>query len=193
MQGPSWDMAELTEENLELELRRGSEVDEGKPVLETVPDIMAWARSFCLYTSIVVSAHLSKAKDLWAYLATLLAGAERGDWWRAYVSRFTRQHLPALERADFGKLDQALFTRTMMSPSAPRGAQRGGPASGVESRPASPQKWRKVAACYAWNDGKPCVSSPCRFSHVYSKCGGDHKRSVCPPTGEFYAGPPSGV
>ena len=35
MQGPSRNMAELTEENLELELRRGSEVDEGKPVLET--------------------------------------------------------------------------------------------------------------------------------------------------------------
>ena len=198
LRGDFVDMAELTEDNLELELRRGSEADEGKPVplhkLKSVPDIVAWARSFCLYAGIVVSTHPSKTKDLWAYLAMLLAGAERGDWWRAYDSRF-RQQLPALERADFGKLDQALFTRTMMSPSpsAPRGAQRGGPASGVEGRPAPVQKRRKVAACYAWNDGKPCGSSPCRFSHVRSKCGGDHKKSVCPPIGELYVCPPSGV
>ena len=184
---------ELTEDNLELELRHGSEADEGMLVplhkLKPVPDIVAWAHSFCLYAGIVVSTHPSKAKDLWDYLAMLLAGAERGDWWRAYDSRF-RQQLPALQQADFGKLDQALFARTMMSPSAPRGAQRGGSASGVEGRPAPVQKQRKVAACYAWNDGKPCGSSPCRFC---SKCGGDHKKSICPPTGEFYVGPPSGV
>ena len=88
------DMAELTEEYLELELRHGSEADEGKPLplhkLNPVPDIVAWACSFCLYAGIVVSAHPSKAKDLWAYLATLLAGAERGDWWRASDSRFSQ-------------------------------------------------------------------------------------------------------
>ena len=79
------------------------------------------------------------------------------------------------------------------SPSSPRGAQRGDPTSGVEGRSAPVLKRRKVAACYAWNDGKPCGSSPCRFSHVCSMCGGDHKKSVCPPTGEFYVGPPSGA
>ena len=131
----------------------------------------------------MVSTHLSKAKDLWAYLAMLLAGAERGDWWRAYVSRITRQHLPALERADFGKLDQALFTRTMMSPSAPRDAQRGGPASGVEGRPASPQKRRKVAACYAWNDGKPCVSSPCGSPTSTRNVGGTIRGPFVHPLG----------
>ena len=146
--GTLWTWRSSQKSNLELELRRGSEADEGKPLplhkLNPVPDIVAWACSFCLYAGIVVSAHPSKAKDLWAYLATLLAGAERGDWWRAYDSRFRQQH-PALERADFGKLDQALFTRTMMSPSpsAPRGAQRGGPTSGVEGRPAPVQKRRK--------------------------------------------------
>ena len=92
LRGDFVDMAELTEENLELELRRASEGDEGKPVplhkLKPVPDVLTWARSFCLYTGIVVTSHPSKARDLLAYLATLLAGAEKGDWWRAYDSRF---------------------------------------------------------------------------------------------------------
>ena len=43
-----------------------------------------------------MSTHPGKARDLLAYLATLLAGAEKGDWWRAYDSRF-RQQIPALE------------------------------------------------------------------------------------------------
>ena len=68
LRGDFLDMAELTEDNLELELHRGSEVDEGKPVplhkLKLVPDIVAWARSFCLYAGIVVGTHPSKAKDL---------------------------------------------------------------------------------------------------------------------------------
>ena len=61
LRGDFVDMAELTEDNLELELRRGSEADEGKPVplhkLKPVPDIVAWAHSFCLYAGIVVSTH----------------------------------------------------------------------------------------------------------------------------------------
>ncbi len=39
----------------------------------------------------------------------------------------------------------------------------------------------KVAPCFAWNDGKSCVASSCRFSHVCSKCGGDHHKPACLP------------
>ena len=53
------DMAEFTEENLELELRHSTDGDEGKSVslskLMPVPDALTWARSFCLYAGIVVS------------------------------------------------------------------------------------------------------------------------------------------
>ena len=75
LRGDYVDMAELTEENLELELSRGTESDDRKPIslnkLKPVPDILTWARSFCLYAGIVVSAHPSKARDLLAYLAML--------------------------------------------------------------------------------------------------------------------------
>ena len=40
----------------------------------------------------------------------MLSGGERGDWWRAYDARF-RQQMPSLEKARFGHLDQALYTR----------------------------------------------------------------------------------
>ncbi len=123
------DMAELTEDNLELELRRSTEGEEGKPTplskLKPVADPLTWARSFCLYAGIVVIAHPDKARDLLAYLATLLAGAERGDWWRAYDSRF-RQQIPALESAEFGKLDQALYTRSIFATGVAGSGQRGG-------------------------------------------------------------------
>ena len=197
LRGDYVDMAELTEENLELELRRAADGDEAKSAvplsrLKAVPDVLTWARSFCLYAGIVVSAHPGKARDLWAYLATLLSGADKGEWWRAYDSHF-RQQLPALEAAEFGKLDQALFTRTFLSAGAAGSAQRGGSVAQVEGRTQLGSKRRKLAACYAWNDGKNCVSTPCRFSHVCSRCGGDHRKSLCPPTGEGPAVTPSAV
>ena len=154
------DMVELTEENLELELRRSIESDDGKPIslnkLKPVPDVLTSARSFCLYAGIVVSAHPSKARDLLAYLATLLAGTEKGDWWRAYDSRF-RQQLPSLKSAEFGRLDQALFTRTIF---AAGGAQRNSAAPHVESMNQPAPKRCRTAACFAWNDGRNACHLP---------------------------------
>ena len=83
--------------------------------MRPVPDLLTWAQCFCQYAGVVVTAHPSKARDLWAYLAMMLSGAHRlgGDWWQAYDSRF-RQQLPSLEKAEFGKLDQALYTRSIL-------------------------------------------------------------------------------
>ena len=149
------DMAELTEENLELELHRSTDSDEVKSIplskFKPVPD---------------VSARPSKAQDLLADLATLLAGAEKGDWWRTYDSRF-RQQLPALELAEFGRLGQALFTRTIFSSGGAGISQRGGHAPQPESRNPPAAKRRRVASCFAWNDGKSCVATPCRYSDIW--------------------------
>lgn len=63
-------MGELTEEHLELELRRSLDGEDGKPTpphkLRPVPDLLTWVRSFCHYAGIVVKAHPDKAVDLWA-------------------------------------------------------------------------------------------------------------------------------
>ena len=96
----------------------------------------------------------------------MLSGAHRsgGVRWQSYDSRF-RQQLPSLEKAEFGKLDQALYTRSILTARA---------GSGPAPPSQSPSEWqgppgpkRKCSmACFAWNDGKSCVSTPCRITHV---------------------------
>ena len=134
-----------------------------------------------MYAGIVVSAHPSKAQNLLAYMATLLAGAEKGDWWRAYDSHF-RQQLPALELAEFGQLDQALFMRTIFSSGGAGISQRSGPVPQPGNRNPPAAKRRRVAPYFAWNDGKSCVATPCRYSHICSRCGGEHRKTSCPPS-----------
>ena len=40
-------------------------------------------------------------------------------------------------------------------------------------------KRRKVAICFAWNDGRTCALVPCQFQHACSRCGGDHRKMAC--------------
>ena len=143
LQGHFVEMAELSEENLGLELRRGSEEEEGKAFpgrrLKEVPSFTAWTRAFCIYAGVVISAHPSKARDLLAYIALLSAGAEEGDWWRSYDRRF-RQQLPNLESANFGKVDQTLYARSILSAGAQAVAQR---AAGADGRAGPVPKRRR--------------------------------------------------
>ncbi len=185
LKGDFVDMAELSEENLEVELRRSLDGEDTKPLpahkLSPVTDLLGWARAFCHFAGIVVRTHPSKAVDLWAYLAIVLSGGDKGDWCWAYDSRF-RQQVPSLEKAEFGRLDQALYTRCLLS-AGPGGALRSvqGPSdSGPTPRP----KRRREVACFAWNDGRPCAVIPCRFQHICSRCGGEHRKAACPPMEE---------
>ena len=185
LRGDFIDMVELTEENLELELRRSLEGDEGKPLpahkLRPVPDLLSWVRSFCHFAGIVACTHPSKAVDLWAYMAIMVSGVEKGDWWRAYDSRF-RQQLTSLDKAEFGRLDRALYTRTLFDTAA-GGAPKTSSLPPYESS-APRTKKRRVAACFAFNDGRACAATPYRYQHIYSRCSGDHRRSACVHTGE---------
>ncbi len=58
---------------------------------------------------------------------------------------------------------------------APKSTQ-GPPDSGSKPRP----KRRRVISCFAWNDGRSCAAVPCRFQHICSRCGGEHKKPACP-------------
>ena len=175
------DMAELSEEHQEFELRRLLEGEEGKPLptskLRPVPDLLSWAKAFCHFAGIVVQVHPHKAVDLWAYLAIMLPGSDKGDWRRSYYSRFWQQ-LPSLEKATFGWVDQALFTKTILATGV-GGTQK--PTQGPSQDGGGPPKakrWRASMVCFAWNDGRPCAYLPCRYQHTRSRCGGDHRKSV---------------
>lgn len=183
VRGDYIDMAEFTEDHLELELRRSLEGEDSKPTplhkLRPVPDLLAWVRSFCHYAGIVAKTHPDKAVDLWAYLAIMLSGKDHGDWWRTYDSRF-RQQWPSLEKAEFGRVDQALYTKAILSAGSLKPAQP--PPSESSSLPKA--KKRKMMVCFAWNDGRLCASTPCRYQHVCSRCAGDHRKSACSAVSE---------
>ena len=184
VRGDFVDIAESSEANLELEMRNSAVADEGKASskgkLPPVPSLASWAKRFCLYAGVVISAHPEKAKDMFAYMALILSseGGPCGEWWRWYDRRF-RQQLPPLESAEFGKLDQPLYSTALAMASA------GGSAPPVVQTmktdwPGPPRaKRRKLLACFAWNDAKPCVATPCRFARVCSRCGGEHKKGLC--------------
>ncbi len=176
-----FDMAELPEENLELELRRSLEGEESKPVpahkLRPVGYLLGWVRHFA---GIVVRSHPSKAVDLWAYLAIILSGGEQGDWWRAYDAQF-RQQMPSLDKAEFGRLDQALYTRCLQS-SGSSGTQRTARGPSSDSGLVPKVKRRRT----------PCVSPGTTDEHVpqhsafssTSALAMDHRKAMCSPSGE---------
>ncbi len=176
-------MAEFTEDHLELELRRSLEGEDSKPTpphkLRPVPDLLAWVRSFCHYAGIVAKTHPDKEVDLWAYLAIMLSGKDHGDWWRTYDSRF-RQQWPSLEKAEFGRVDQALYTKAILSARSLKLAKP----PPLESSSLPKAKKRKMMVCFAWNDGRLCASLPCRYQHVCSRCAGDHRKSACSAASE---------
>ncbi len=188
LRGDYIDMAELSEEHLELELRRSLEGEESKPTpshkLRPVPGLLTWVQSFCHFAGIVAKAHPDKAVDLWAYLAIMLSGKDHGDWWQTYDSRY-RQQWPSLEKAEFGRMDQALYTKAILSAGCLKSTQP--PPSEGTSLPKG--KKRKLMVCFAWNDGRVCASMPCRYQHVCSRCGGDHRKSACTSAAEGQPSP----
>ena len=38
----------------------------------------------------------------------------------------------------------------------------------------------KFGSCWAWNEGKSCKASPCKYKHTCSNCSADHKAADCP-------------
>ena len=123
-----------------------------------------------------MKAHPDKAVDLWAYLAVMLSGGDRGDGWRTYDSRF-HQQWSSLEKAQFGRLDQALYTKAILSAGVQRSAHL--PLPSLESSGQPKRKKCKGMVCFAWNDGRVCASVPCHYQHMCSRCGGDHLKLAC--------------
>lgn len=179
LSGEFVDMGELSQEALREEFKRSSESEDqktsGRPKFRPVADRDAWVASFAQFAGVVCRSHPEKAVALWGHLAVVMSCQDRSTagWWRSYDAAL-RHSFSSMAEADF-KLNQCLFTQAMVESS--EALQR--PAQAV-SVPAPPKvKRRRVSACFAWNDGKQCVSQPCRFAHCCSRCGGDHVRRHC--------------
>ena len=185
------DMAELSNENLELEKRRSGEGDDAKSAsrgkLRPLPDLLAWARAFTLYTGVVLSVYPNKGMELATYQAMILHGPDSCDWWRTYDPQF-REQITNLEKADFTRIDQTLYSRSLWTASA-MGSQRAVTPVTSDHTPPPRVKRKRSQVCYAWNDGKLCPVLPCRYAHLCAKCGGDHRRSVCVSATDPAGGP----
>ena len=122
------DMAELSEENLDLELRRSADGEEGKPTpahkLRPVPDVILWTRAISHYAGIAIQAYSDKAGALWAYNCCF------------------RQQLPSLEQAELGRQTRPSTQKTCGA----GGAQRSSHVLTTEGQ--GKAKRQKAAVCF---------------------------------------------
>ena len=118
------DMAELLKDNIELERRRAATEGEGsrssflthRTGRRELPDIMSWLHCFSLFAAVVSAEYPEKARDLWAYQAIMIGEHRRcgGRGWQMYDACF-RQQLTSLQGAEFGKLNQSLYSTTFLA------------------------------------------------------------------------------
>jgi len=203
------DMADLLKDNVEAERRRLAAGDgkAGRLGRREVPDIESWLQCFSAYAAVVCAKFPRKARELWAYQAFIIAEHRKcgGRGWLLYDSAF-RQQIASLDEADFSRVNQGLYattflayggkglfcTRCMASDHAQDECalhpNREVPVVQIQERAG---RWRKDealgearrrrgrrGACYAYNEGR-CSLPYCRFDHVCSTCGGDHRRTSC--------------
>ena len=81
-----------------------------------VPDFDAWLQCFSMYAAVICSKYPGKAKDLWAYQAFMVTEYRKcgGRGWLIYDSLF-RQQLPSIEAAEFGRINQSLYSTTFLA------------------------------------------------------------------------------
>lgn len=208
LKGEFVDMAELLTDNLEVERRRlatGDTTQGQRPSRREVPDFESWLQCFSAYAAVVCNKYPHKGKELWAYQAMMISEHRKcgGRGWLLYDSAF-RQQIASLEAVDFSRINQSLYSTTflayggrgqfcvrcMMSDHGQEDCAlhpnralpmvqfkdfSAGPGRKEES---SPRRRPSRGACFAFNDGK-CLSPYCRFDHVCSRCGGNHKKAAC--------------
>ena len=215
VKGEFVDMAELLKDNMEVERRRAAEGETSQALLgqrgsrREVPDMLSWLQCFSAYAAVLCSQYPEKAKELWAYQATMISEHRRcgGKGWSVYDALF-RQQITSMETVDFSKINQGLYATTFLAyggrgqfcqgclasdhthsecalhPNQSLPVVRVGQAAGPQAREEGSQRRqdrkRSVkGACFAWNDGM-CNGPYCKYSHVCSKCySRDHRRPWC--------------
>ena len=174
-----------------------------------VPNLLGWLFCYSLFAAIVCKRYPEKAKEMWAYQATIIAESRRcgGNGWHLYDTA-SRQQMSSLETTDFSKLSQALYTTTFLAywgkgqfcqtckmsdhnseECALNSHQRdrhykSNKRDSHGQRSLEPRRGRR-GVCFSWNDGGKCTHYPyCPFEHQCSGCGGEHKRIVCNAGGQ---------
>ena len=216
VKGELVDMAELLKDNMEAERHcTAIEGESSRGLLgqresrREVPDILSWLQCFTAYVAVLCSWYPAKAKELWAYQATMISEDRRcgGKGWSVYHALF-QQQITSIEAADFSKINQGLYATTFLAyggrgqfcqsclasdhthsecvlhPNQSVPVVRVGQAAVPQVRNEGPQ-WQQdpkrsvKGSCVAWNDGM-CTGPYCKYSHVCPECySRDHRRPWC--------------
>ena len=208
LKGEFVDMAELLKDNMEAERRRYSAEGEfgqngigQRGSRREVPDILSWVQCYSMYAAVICNKYPEKARELWAYQATLIGEHRRcgGRGWLLYDSAF-RQHVSSLESTDFSRINQGLYSTTFLayrgkgqfcqncmlsdhsqeecalnpSRSVPvvRLRDSGGPTSREDSWSSRSQDHKRTPRGACFAwNDGNCSNLSCRYSHMCSRCG----------------------
>ena len=121
------DMAELLQDNVEAERRRGKNdtpcsSSAHRTARREIPDILSWTQCFGIYVSVMASKYPTRVPMMLAYQTTLLREARRcgGAGWQNYDSSF-RQLAACNPKADWSKINTSLYAVTFTSQANGRG------------------------------------------------------------------------
>ena len=173
-----------------------------RPRLRSFED---WLLGWTIFSSVLLSASPHRARDLLAYLATILQAFQDfgGDRWLAYDRSF-RRNAAARQLTDWSTRDLNLwsyaFTRPACrfcefceaehAPSAAciaHSASSSAPSTAPRPRPSEPQGTHSASEiCRSWNRGR-CTSprDTCIYRHACGECQGSHRASACQNRSSF--------
>ena len=179
---------------------------QGRSSRREIPDIVSWVQCFGLYAAVVTSRYPEKTKELLAYQTMIVSEARRlgGRGWLLYDAQF-RQQVSSFSAVDFSRINQSLYATTFLAYGG-GGRQKVCPdclmsdhayedcalhpnrtapvvqmreVGGVHHKGQEVRRKRERAyTCFAWNEGR-CTYVKCRYDHVCSRCGGDHRKAQC--------------
>lgn len=173
-----------------------------------IPDLLSWVQCFGTYMAVVTSKYPDRVRQLLAYQTLIVREARRcgGRGWLAYDSYF-RQQVVGDDSADWSKLNQSLYAVTFIAQgdrekgrscviclesdhaeeqcalysSTARSTAGRREKSSAETKESASGRGKQLSkmACFSWNQSE-CRYPACKYRHVCTRCGSDHKVYQCP-------------
>ena len=134
--------------------------------------IQRWQKAFEIFMAIYLlkASNINKAPQMLKYISTIRDLYESGGNWGIYDETF--RSMMAMRDWQWDAIHAELWLKAAHW-------KKGGP----PGKSAFQSKDRFVrGACFAFNQGKPCRTSPCRYLHKCKKCGGNHTANKCAVT-----------
>lgn len=172
-------LPDFQEDKLSLQVEQGSITVASQRGKKNPLSIYQWTNAFLNFASVYLEVKSDEAPHLLKYMSTVRQiHATNGDMaWRYYDENFRmlREFNSLPWQQPLGEL---MVRATTIPKSTPN-----------NFRPSNKTRMQSFRGkpCYAYNNGQPCLSSPCTFKHICLYCKDPHPRFQCskaknPPT-----------